>query len=365
LLASTLLLGGCAFAPGGHVSYQTEAASLDGQIDVEPITPELISAQRPAARVQNLVRLSEQSRASRHAYEYQIGKGDVLSIIVYGYPELTIPAGSQRSAAEAGNSVHSDGSIFYPYIGRVLVAGRTVGEVREIISRRLARYIAEPQVEVRVAAFNSQKVLVTGEVRDPSLLPITNVPMTLLDALSTTGGPAETANWHAVQLTRDGEIRKFSLYELLSQGDLSQDVLLRDGDVLYVPDIGDQQVFVMGEVGFPQALPMGRSHMTLVEALSRAGSFKETQADASGIFVFRRNQQRSDKLATVYQLDARNAVAMVLGTEFRLEPTDIVYVTTTPLGRWNRLINQLLPSVTAVYQVARTGRDVNELRDDL
>ena len=167
-----------------------------------------------------------------------------------------------------------------------------------------------------------------------------------------------------MQLTRDGDTREISLYDLLNQGDLSQNVLLRDGDVVHVPDLGNQQVFVLGEVGAPQALPMGRSGMTLTEALSRSGSFNEAQADASGIFVFRRNLQRSDKLATVYQLDARNAVALVLGTEFRLDPTDIVYVTTTPLGRWNRVINQLLPTVSAVYQVARIGRDVNDLRDD-
>ena len=364
LLASTLLLGGCAFAPGGHVDYQTNAAPLDGLIDVEPITPDLINAQRPTASNSDLERLSRQSLAFNHTYEYHIGKGDVLTIVVYDHPELTIPAGSERSAEEAGNSVHSDGTIFYPYIGRMQVAGRTVAEVREAIARRLAEFISEPQVEVRIAAFNSQRVLVTGEVREPGRLPITNVPMTLLDALSTTGGLAETANWHAVQLTRDGDTREISLYDLLNQGDLSQNVLLRDGDVVHVPDLGNQQVFVLGEVGAPQALPMGRSGMTLTEALSRSGSFNEAQADASGIFVFRRNLQRSDKLATVYQLDARNAVALVLGTEFRLDPTDIVYVTTTPLGRWNRVINQLLPTVSAVYQVARIGRDVNDLRDD-
>lgn len=368
LLASPLLLlsllAGCAFAPGSYVNYRAESAPLDALVDVKAITPGLISAQRPLANASDLEHLTAQSPASYDAYEYHIDKGDVLSITVYDHPELTIPAGSERSAVEAGNSVHRDGTIFYPYIGRLAVAGKTVSEVQKSLSQRLAKYIAEPQVEVGVAAFNSQKILVTGEVRDPGRLPVTNVPMTLLDALSTSGGLADTANWHEVLLTRDGETRTLSLYDMLHNGDLSQDVLLRDGDVVHVPDIGSQQVFVMGEVGEPQAMPMGRSRMTLTEALSRAGSFNEAQADASGIFVFRRNHQRPDKLATVYQLDARNAVAMVLGTEFQLEPADIVYVTTTPLGRWNRVINQLLPTVTAVYQVTRTGRDVRDLKDD-
>ncbi|MEQ6917324.1 SLBB domain-containing protein [Halomonas aquatica] len=188
--------------------------------------------------------------------------------------------------------------------------------------------------------------------------------MTVLDAISLSGGLGPEANWHDVLLLRDGKTRTLSLYDMLNKGELSQDLLLRDGDVLHVPDLGNQQVFVMGEVGEPQTLPMGRSRMSLTEALTRAGSFNEAQADASGIFVFRRQLDRRDKLATVYQLDVRNAAAMVLGTEFRLEPTDVVYVTTTPLGRWNRVIGQLLPTVTAVYQVTRTTRDANDLRND-
>ncbi len=152
---------------------------------------------------------------------------------------------------------------------------------------------------------------------------------------------------------------------MLNDGQLAQDLLLQDGDVLHVPDVGNQKVFVMGEVGEPRSLPMGRSRLTLTDALAQAGSFDEAQADASGIFVIRRKPQESDKLATVYQLDARNATAMVLGTEFRLQPTDIVYVTTTPLGRWNRVINQLLPTVTSIYQVTRAARDANDLRDDI
>ncbi|ATJ82652.1 polysaccharide export protein [Halomonas beimenensis] len=358
-------LAGCAFAPGSHFANNMETAPVDDLVDVEPITLGLVNSQENGPSDAALRRLSEEQRAALDDYDYRIGKGDVLNITVYDHPELTIPAGGERSAVESGNSVHQDGTIFYPYVGRVQVEGKTVAEVRHIISRRLAEYIAEPQVEVRVAAFNSQDVLVTGEVREPGRLPITNVPMTLLDAIGMTGGLNPEANWHGVQLTRDGETRTISLYDMLNRGNLSQDLLLKDGDVLHVPDLGDQKVFVMGEVGEPQALPMGRSRMTLTEALSRAGSFNEAQADASGIFVFRRNLQRDDKLATVYQLDARNAAAMVLGTQFRLEPTDVVYVTTTPLGRWNRVINQLLPTVTAVYQVTRAANDANDLRDDL
>lgn len=364
-LLSVTWLSGCAFAPGSHFDADVESAPVDDLVDVEPITLGLIASQERAPDDQALKQMSEAQRVALDSYDYRIGKGDVLSIIVYDHPELTIPAGSERSAAESGNTVQPDGTIYYPYIGEVAVEGQTVSEVRETISRQLAEFIAAPQVEVRIAAYNSQDVLISGEVGEPGRLPITNVPMTVLDAISMSGGLGPQANWHGVQLTRDGETRTLDVYGMLNEGNLSSDLLLQDDDVLHVPDLGEQQVFVMGEVSEPQSLPMGRSPITLTEALSRAGSFNEAQADASGIFVFRRNTQRQDKLATVYQLNARNAAAMVLGTQFRLEPSDVVYVTTTSLGRWNRTINQILPTVTALYQVTQAANDANDLRNDL
>lgn len=364
-LGSALWLSGCAFAPGSYFASNTESAPLDDLVEVEPITPGLINTQHSTVNSETVRQASKKQRANIDDYKYHIGKGDVLSITVYDHPELTIPAGSERSAKEAGNTVHDDGTIFYPFIGRIDVEGSTVREVRKHIAGRLDPYIAEPQVEVKIAAFKSQDVLISGEVEKPGRQPITNVPMTVLDAVSRTGGLTEQANWHGVQLLRDGETHTLSLYDMLNKGQLGDDMLLKDGDVLHIPELNEQKVFVMGEVGEAQTLPMGRSRMSLTEALTRSGSLETAKADASGIFVFRRQPQSSDKLARVYQLDARNAAAMVLGTKFELEPTDVVYVTTTSLGRWNRVVNQMLPTITSVYQVTRAARDANDLRDDL
>ncbi|WP_111411785.1 polysaccharide export protein [Billgrantia lactosivorans] len=364
LLFGVFALGGCAFAPGGHIDYQADAAPIDDLVDIEPITFGLVRSQRPQdIGAEDIEKAGDDLREDIRGYDYYIGKGDVLSVIVYGHPELTIPAGGERSAAESGNAVHSDGTIFYPFIGRIPVEGRTVREVREIITRGLEPYVAMPQVEVQVAQYNSQKVNVTGAVEEPGPLPIRNVPMSVLDAINLSGGLAEHANWHDVRLTRDGEEIHVSLHEMLNSGRLDQDLLLQDGDVLHVRDNSDQKVYVMGEVTAPTSLPMGANRLTLTDALAEAGGINEGNANASGIFVIRRAPPDSDKLATVYQLDARNAAALVLGAEFTLQPTDVVYVTTTPLGRWNRVVRQILPTVSSIYQTTRTGTELEQVRD--
>ncbi|MGR4068146.1 polysaccharide export protein [Billgrantia sp. C5P2] len=352
------VLGGCAFAPGGHIDYQADSAPIDDLVDIEPITFGLVRSQSQDVKgAEDIGEVSEALREGISGYEYYIGKGDVLTVIVYGHPELTIPAGGERSAAESGNAVHSDGTIFYPFIGRIPVEGKTVREVREIVARGLEPYVAMPQVEVQVAQYNSQKVNVTGAVEEPGPLPIRNVPLSVLDAINLSGGLAEHANWHDVLLTRDGEEIRLSLHDMLNSGRLDQNMLLQAGDVLHVPDNSNQKVYVMGEVRDPKSLPMGASRLTLTDALSEAGGMEESNADASGIFVIRRAPADSDKLATVYQLDARNAAALMLGAEFTLQPTDVIYVTTTPLGRWNRVVRQLLPTVSSLYQTTRTGRE--------
>lgn len=359
-------LSACAAAPGGHIDYDAESEPLsDVKIDVKPITLELIQEMNARTRESAAIAMGgdTDNRPGKPLpdYDYYIGRGDVLNIIVYDHPELTIPAGSERSAAESGNVVHSDGTIFYPYVGKVKVVGRTVHDVRNEIQRRLADYIAEPQVDVKVAAYNSQKAYVTGQVNTPGQLPITNVPLRVLDAISQAGGLTDLANWRDVVLSRDGTDTSLSVYDMLVYGDLNQNLLLRNGDVVHVPEVGNQQIFVMGQVNEQASFAMGNTRLSLTAAISQAGGMDEDSANASGIFVIRRNPAASDTYATVYQLDASNAAAFVLGSQFMLEPTDVVYVTAAPLARWNRVLRLLLPSLTTIYEATEVNENIRDL----
>ncbi len=353
-------LGGCAMSPGGHIDEDTVGESLEERVDLEPITPRLVAAmspqQEPMARA-----LPTQVRRELSDYQYRVGAGDVLSIIVYDHPELTIPAGSERDAADTGNRVQPDGTMFYPYVGRLQVAGRTLEEVRRLLTSRLSSVITDPQVEVSVAAYRSQKVYVTGAVETPGTLPITIEPLTILDAISQAGGATPAADWHAMTLVRDGQRHRISLYELLRQGDQSDNRLLRDGDLLHVPSADNQNVVVLGQVNRPGAIPLGNERINLTDALARAGGVNERRAEPSGIFVVRGHGPESEKLATVYQLDISDATRLMLGTRFPLQAQDVVYVTSAPLARWNNVISLLLPSLTLPGDIGSSVDDAGNL----
>ena len=366
-VALPVILAGCT-VPGAYLNLDdtndsannTETVDILERVNVYPLTADKMASYK-APRLS--ARINPELDAKLAVYEYRVGAGDILNVTIWDHPELTIPAGSYRSASESGNWVHADGTIFYPYIGFVPVAGKTVVEIRAMLTKKLAKYIETPQVDVNVAAFRSKKAYITGEVNEPGQQFITNVPLTLLDAVNNAGGLAEDADWRNVTLTRQGVEQKLSLHALMQRGDLTQNRLLVPGDIVHVPRNDGQKVFVMGEVNEPKLLKIDRAGMSLTEALSSVGGINQLAADATGIFVVRANratvatdsadigQAKKTTIADIYQLDISNAAALVIGTEFELQPYDIVYVTAAPITRWNRVISQILPTISGFNEI--------------
>ncbi len=286
---------------------------------------------------------------TQEAYsQYRVGARDILNVTVWGHPELTIPAGEFRSPAVAGNVVGEDGTFFYPFAGVVKAEDRTVEEIRAELTKKLSRFIENVQLDVRVAEYRSRRVYVVGEVSKPGVYLVRDIPLSVLEAINGAGGVTSDADLRNITLTRNDKTYSINLLSLYEGGNISQNVLLEQGDVLNVPDNTFNKIFVLGETMFgrgfgvrPRSVIMNKARMTLTEALAEGGGFDQETSDAARIFVFRSTLGKPE----IFHLDAKSPDALILADRFPMQPRDVVFVDRVEGLRWNQIIAQVAPTV--------------------
>ena len=352
-------LQGCMFAPGQYLDTSeigTEGSPESSRIELIPITPKLI-AQNAATYVSSSV------PAELLAFKpqaYRIGANDVLYITVWDHPELTAPSGAQQQIDANGRLVRPDGTIFYPYIGKLDAAGKTIEELRSTIAQRLAQYVDSPQVDLSVLRFASQKAILAGAVTKAGPMPITTSPMSVVEAIGAAGIEPLNADLSSLTLTRNGREYILDLDSLNGQGAQLHNVFLKDGDQLYLPYNDRKKIYVMGEVLAPQAVKFKTKHMNLADVVGSVGGLNQTTSNGNALYVIRGAENLETEPAKVYQLDAESPTAFAIASHFELKPQDIVYVGPAQVTRWNRLISQLLPSATILGTSAAAGNNLSE-----
>lgn len=350
---------GC--ASGLHL--QDRLANGDATVGNTPVT-EMITEELVAhEKAQQTVQLGENWRelVQTNPPPYTIGNSDILAITVWDHPELAgagmaaVAAGADTGSAtgnvpQQGFAVDHHGAIQFPYAGQVPVAGLTEEAARDVLARRLAKYIATPNVTLRVQSFRSKRVYVDGEVKNAGVQAINDLPMTLVEALNRAGGFLPAADQSRIGLER-GEARySINMRELIQKGVNPGSLLLTHGDVIRVHSREESKVFVSGEVMTPKALTMHDGRLTLNEALGESGGISPVSGDARQIYVVRRMLQRT----RVFQLDARLTGSLAMAESFELRPKDIVFVAATPLANWNRKLSLLFPgALTSAVGVTR------------
>jgi len=320
LVVTAILFAGCAH-PGSKMDSNSVG---DQRVSLVEITPAVLMNQRQQDRTQIADRAARELGTASDSYVYRVGPQDVLTITVWDHPELTIPAGEFRNADDAGHLVAEDGTIFYPFAGKVRVSGMTVAEIRDMLTDELSGQIRNPQLDVRVAAFRSQRVYVVGAVATPGVQQISDIALTVLEAISRAGDVTAASDMTNVTLTRNNAIYDIDLVAMYEYGDLTQNIVLQHGDVLSIPDRNLQKVFVLGAVQSPSTQVMHKGRLTLAEAISDAGGLNEKEAAASAVYVIRGTTEDPQ----IYHLDAKSPSSLILADQFRLIPRDIVYVET-------------------------------------
>ena len=337
-----------ATTPPGSASGASADAPPPGAL--LSITPELIRQQR-AAQATDVGQ--DVKRLFGVAKPYQIGAGDVLNVVVWDHPELTIvPAASSltteaSSLSSVGNgyNVSPAGLIQFPYVGNVKLGGLTEYEARDLLATRLAKFFKNPQVTVRIQSYRSGRVYVDGEVRTPGLQAVNDIPMTLPEAINRAGGFTATADRSSVAISRNGSTTAINMQQLTALGINPSSILLGSGDLVRVLSRDESKVYVMGEVTRPLAQPLRNGRLTLNEALGEAGGVSTTSGDPRQIYVVRSTPAGQPE---IYHLDARSPVAYALAEGFELKSRDVVYVDPSALVRWNRVISLILPSASVV-----------------
>ncbi|WP_186827159.1 polysaccharide biosynthesis/export family protein [Shimia ponticola] len=337
---------------------------------------------------------------------YEIGVGDVL-VLATPSAGNTVEELSGLLAAQnrrQGYTVQDDGAIAIPDIGRVSVAGMTLDQAEAELFQRLVAAQVDPTFSLEVAEFNSKRVSIGGAVGAPGVTPITLTPLFLEEAIANAGGiRSSDIDFTSIRLYRNGTLYQIPVSDLY-EGRAAR-IQLVDGDSIFVDteyelsqaqayfeeqirisefrqrarsqalaelqaevdlrrsalnearenyksrvtfDAVDRDyVYLVGEVANPGrvTLPLGRQ-ASLADVLFGEGGFENREANPGQIYVLRgSNDPREFAAMDAYQLDARNAVAFLVATRFEMRPNDIVLISEQPVTRWNRVVNQITPSL--------------------
>lgn len=163
--------------------------------------------------------------------QYQIGPGDHLTVFVYEAQQLGVSA----------LPVRPDGRLSLPLIPDIMAAGKTPSQLAREIADRMKEYVKDPNVSVMVNSFNGpldRQIRVIGEATEPMALPYSN-HMTVLDVMILTKGLTKFAAGNSAIIVRrngdDRETIKLRLDDLIKSGDIDQNIEMRPGDTLIIP----------------------------------------------------------------------------------------------------------------------------------
>ena len=290
--------------------------------------------------------------------DYRIGPNDLLGIKIFGVEDL-----------DQVVRVSSSGLISIPHLGRVFVAGLTGGEIEERIGKALTakELVRDPQVTVFIQEYNSQPIYVLGAVNQPGQYMLTH-QLSVIDAITMAGGlDREKAGKYILvrrgkglfDSTADAKgseeqpVFRIDLKALLDEGNVSQDIPLRGGDVVQVPVRKEEVYYVIGEVTRPGAFelsPNGDDELLASRAVGWAGGPART-AKLKDSVVLRYADGKREEIP----LDLR-AILQDGAADLQIQANDIIFIPGSKVKTFGWGLLTVLPPTMSGVAIWNSGR---------
>lgn len=296
--------------------------------------------------------------------EYIIGVNDVLSVSS-NCPGKFVGArmeaggiGVQPSETVLGSRVDGSGNIQLPKVGLVHVAGLTMAKAQAVIRKSFRKYVKEPWVVVEVAEFRSKPIYLLGQFKNPGAFYLDR-PLSLTQGIAMGNGFETNAYLRGARLNRDNKIIPVDIYDLLFNGNQAQNIRLKAGDTIYIPDNSNQQVFVFGAVRKSGPIPMQAGGLNLAQAISSA-ELSDTRYNFKHIRIIRSLSATRGELMVIDFDRILRGEALPLP----LMEGDIVYVPRSRLGAWNDAVGEMLPSLQTISAILQPFVQLKFLSSD-
>ncbi len=245
--------------------------------------------------------------------DYVLGPGDELVIDYWG-----------ASSQHLQRAVDREGRIALPEAGTIVVAGRTLGETRQMVQRMLSQQLRGITVDVSLGKLRAVRVFVVGDVKNPGAYDISSLS-TALSALIAAGGPTDTGSYRIVKHFRGKAlVEEVDLYDLMLKGVSGGEVHIESGDSILVPPAGPQ-VTISGKVRRPAIYEL-RREQTLDQVLELAGGVPVT-GELSRIKVERTvAHERKEMLSVNVGGETNVSASQEAFTRFHVQDGDVITV---------------------------------------
>ncbi len=276
------------------------------------------------------------------ASEYQLAPDDVIEMNVWG----------ERDLSNRQMQINSAGNITVPYINKVIhAAGLTQTELAELIRDEYMslELLIDPKVDINIINRHKKQVSVLGQVQRPGVVDFKEGD-TIMTAMAAAGSYSAEARIEAATLTRKDSKKPIpvDLKKLYNEGDMTQNLLLEEGDVLYVPEDTVNRYYVLGEVMRPGLYTL-RDNMSVLSAVSVAGG-ASMRGSLKNVMLVRGDANNPEKRI----IDMNKLIKGDLSQDVALEAGDVVYVAETSKPDWAK-ISQILNAISSVGVIRRYG----------